>query len=71
MTPIGLRAQDTDHYLSLDPLYHAIEPDALDAFVDQDGRDSACWLTFSYEGCRVYVGEDTVRVANLELGVAE
>lgn len=48
---------------SIDPLYDAVDPDALDSFVDD--RESATWLSFSYAGCRVYVDDDTVSVSQI------
>lgn len=47
---------------TIDPLYDAIEPDALDAVIDGD-RNADTRLTFSYEGCRVHVDEDSVAVS--------
>lgn len=41
----------------LDPLYGAIDPDALDALFDErsDGDGDAVGITFEYSGCRVTV----------------
>ncbi|WP_225333048.1 HalOD1 output domain-containing protein [Halomicrobium urmianum] len=38
--------------LDLDPLYEAIDPDALDALQSQtdDGRQSDCRIAFAYHG---------------------
>jgi len=49
---------------SIDPLYDAIEPDALNAFIE-DG-DATTWITFSYGGCLVHVDEDSVAVVRTD-----
>lgn len=49
---------------SIEPLYDAIEPDALNAFVDDCGATT--WITFSYEGCLVHVDGESVSVARTE-----
>lgn len=49
----------------LDPLYDAVEPDALDAFFDHAGRtDVPQRLTFAYAGFEVTVeGDGTLLVS--------
>lgn len=42
---------------ALDPLYEAIDPDALDAVVD-----SGAVVTFEYEGYEITVDEGTVTI---------
>lgn len=53
--------------LSLDPLYTAIEPDALDALFDSSGlgpNRSSARVSFTYCGCDVVVSADgSVRVS--------
>lgn len=48
---------------SIDPLYEAVDPDALDSFIDD--RESGTWLSFSYAGCRVYADGDSVSVSQI------
>lgn len=47
----------------LPPLYHTIEPDALDGIISPAGDPQDIQLTFNYAGCEVTVtGEDAVTV---------
>ena len=45
--------------LELTPLYHTVEPDALDSLIDHartsDAAASSQWFSFQYEGYRVLV----------------
>ncbi|WP_415382337.1 HalOD1 output domain-containing protein [Halosimplex sp. TS25] len=50
---------------SLDPLGRTVDTDALDALLDGSG-DSACRVTFRYQGFRVEVAaDDSVRLTPL------
>jgi hypothetical protein len=42
----------------LDPLYEAIDPDALDDLFDRPASGPADRITFEYAGCTVTVGSD-------------
>lgn len=45
--------------LSMEPLYEAVDPDALDAlFVEDDTNRSRPHVTFTYCGCEVEVSAD-------------
>lgn len=47
----------------LPPLYHTIEPDALDGIISPNGDPHNIRLIFNYAGCEVTViREDTVTV---------
>lgn len=52
---------------TIEPLYSAVDPDALDALfaADRDGEDrSSCRVAFTYCGCDVVVsGDGAVRVS--------
>lgn len=45
--------------LELDPLYHSVDGDALDALCTAD-VSSVCRLSFRYNGCEITVGTDDV-----------
>jgi hypothetical protein len=55
---------------SLEPLYGAIEPDALDTLFDDDGLGTARSPTrqeFTYTGCEVVIaGDGRVEVSAIE-----
>lgn len=52
--------EDIDH-TELDPLFEAVDPDALDALVDTTGRsDSALQMGFTHHGYEVTVTGDGV-----------
>lgn len=44
--------------LDLDPLYEAIDPEALDALFTRDDGSPGLTVQFSYNGCEVEVLED-------------
>lgn len=46
--------------LALDPLYHSVQPDALDALVRRS--DSLVRLSFRYADCRVRIDDERVSV---------
>lgn len=59
-------ASTTDQSVtSIDPLYSAVEPDALDEFVGGRGRDSDVSASFAFEGCQVYVDGGSVAVSRV------
>lgn len=51
--------------LSLEPLYHAVDPDALDALLQDEGasRSPQC-VEFSYADCDVTVSDGVVTASN-------
>lgn len=56
---------DTDP-LELPPLFHVIDPDALEASIDGSTRGT---LSFQYVGCEVTVhGDETVTVRDVSAG---
>lgn len=51
--------------LDLDPLYDVLDPEQLDGIVESGNDDcfhEGSSITFSFNGCRVTMTEDTVRV---------
>lgn len=56
---------------SIEPLYTSIDPEALDAFIDDEDRSVSTWLSFFYEGCRVHVDAKSVSVSLVDEEVAE
>lgn len=51
---------------SIEPLYAAIEPDALDAFIEGEDERSTARVVFFYEGCRVYVDKESIAVCQVD-----
>ena len=47
---------------AMEPLYGAVDPDALDAIVAANDRSNAS-LSFRYEGCDVYVDGGEIAVS--------
>lgn len=53
--------------LALEPLYHAIDPDVLDAvFRRGPNRGVEAEITIQYNGCEVTITHDTVQARRLE-----
>lgn len=48
--------------LDLDPLYDAVDPDHLDGLFAGDSTPGGSSVTLLFNGCRVTVTEDVVRV---------
>lgn len=60
----GIVDDDSDTYDALPPLYEGIDTDALDAIATpDDGRETDCLVTFSYDGYLVTVQERAVTVS--------
>lgn len=55
---------------SIEPLYNAVEPEALDSFLDEGDQDSI-WVSFFYDRCRVYVDDESVAVSLNEESATE
>lgn len=56
---------------SMDPLYDAIDPDALDDFIDSGTSTGDARLSFGYEDCRVQIDEGSVSVSQMGEVVSE
>ncbi|NHN41281.1 hypothetical protein G9C85_06470 [Halorubellus sp. JP-L1] len=54
--------------LDIPPIGRAIEPDSLDAFVEESRTLRAYAITFEYADCDVTVRDDRVRVERLDDG---
>lgn len=51
--------------MELSPFAESIDTDAIEAFFDRSGGDQPGRLTVVYEGCRVTLEGDAVRVRNV------
>lgn len=56
---------------SMAPLYDAIDPEALDAFIDSGTSSCDARLSFGYEDCRVEVDRGSVSVLQMGEVVSE